>query len=311
MATSADFTIQEVKGIKQSFDNGSRFAFEQLMTIPAFDIQSTDEWAEIFTSTEGLGGADELAEQETPAVNALDDGYSVTITTKRWGNAIEVTETAQQKMEDNTLKVRTFLERERDRLLRSVKYKFVTELHKFFNYAFATTYFAAPDTVALCGSHSWNTSGSSSWDNSATASLDTTAMDTAMEYGGAVVDGNGEETPVSYNVIIVKKASAASRMARKLFAEGIKPVAIGDINLYEGELLIVETPYISSTNKKYWFLLDTNIAVSPLYAGIKQFPTMQEPIKQNNEAVRANCTAFWKQGINDMPYNFYGSTGAT
>ena len=309
MAISADFVLEEVKGIKESFDNGSRISIEKYMALPCFNIESTDEWSEIFNSTESMTGARELSEQETPDVATLEEGYNVTLTTKRFGSAIQVSETAMEKMDDTSTKVETFLMRERDRVLMDNKYLFVTEMHKFLNYAFATTYYAAPDAVALCGSHSWNTDGSTAWDNSATASLSTTAIDAAMLFGGAFTDAAGNPMPQTYDTIVVKLGSAPARMAKKLFAEGITPTHIDDINIYEGEMRIVETPWITSTNTNYWFLFDTK-RKSPLYMGIKKFPTMNEPIKQNNESVRSNVTGFWKQGINNMPFNVYGSTGA-
>lgn len=100
-------------------------------------------------------------------------------------------------------------------------------------------------------------------------------------------------------------------MAKMLFANGISPVAVADINIYEGSKTIIETPYITSGNKNYWFAYATKDPNgNPLKIGIGEYPTLREPIRQNNEAIRSNCTGFWKQGIVNMPYAVFGSTGA-
>jgi len=310
MAISADFVLEEIKGIKESFDNGSKLSIDKYKALPIFNIESTDEWSEIFNSTESMDGARELTEQETPDITTLEEGYNVTLVTKRFGSAIEVSETAMQEMDDTSTKVSTFLMRERDKVLRKNRYLFVKNMHKFLNESHDSgSDFLAPDGVEICGSHSWNTAGSTAWDNSATATLSSSAVDAAMLFGGAFVDGSGEEMPQTYDTIVVKLGSAPARMAKKLFAEGITPTHIDDVNIYEGEFTIIELPLISVANTNYWWMFDTKQEKSPLYMGIKKYPTMNEPIKQNNEAVRSNVTGFWKQGVTNMPYMIYGSTG--
>jgi hypothetical protein len=49
---------------------------------------------------------------------------------------------------------------------------------------------------------------------------------------------------------------------------------------------------------------------SPLYVGMNQYPTMRAPKELENEGIRTNVTGFYKYGINVMPFNVYGSTGA-
>ena len=192
---------------------------------------------------------------------------------------------------------------------------FLNEMFKFLNYAFVSTYYAAPDGVALCGTHSWNTPGASTFNNAGTAILTQEAMDELDEYGGAFLAPNSETglmvpMPLDFDTIVVKKGSANSRMAKMLFASGISPIAVADINIYEGSKTIIETPYITSTNKNYWFAFASKDPMgNPLKIGIGEYPTLREPIRQNNEAVRTNCTGFWKQGIVNMPYAIFGSNG--
>jgi hypothetical protein len=307
MAFSSEFVVQELKGITESFAEGTKLMIEQYMSLPVFNIKTNRTYTEIFTTREGLSGTKELAELESPPVNALEDGRSVSLSSSRYGNAILVSETAMIKMRDGTIKVDEFLIDERNRLLLDVKNSLITKLHVPLNQAFSSTTTLAPDGVTLCGTHSWATPGAATWSNAATAALDLTAYDTANAYAGAFTDASGKPNPLNWTHIIVKKGGAASRAARKIFAEKISPIAIGDINLYEGELTIVETPYLTSGTA--WFLFDSRIDVSPVYMGINDMPALREPITESNQAIRSNCTGFWKNGIIKMPLNIYGSTG--
>lgn len=308
MATQ-NYLLQDVKGIKESFDNASRIAIMSFAGLPTFTIEETDQFSEIFTSTESLSGTRALAENEAPDVNNLQDGYSVTLTDVRYGNAIEITETDQQKFKDGSVKVDTYLIRQRDNLLRDVKNKFVTGIHEVYNDGFTGATYLAPDGVALFGSHSWNTTGAAAWDNSATDALSQTSVDTAMEFGGDFKDGSGRPFPQTYDTIFVKLGGQAEREAKKLFAENISPTAVNDVNIYQGEFQIVSSPYLTSNTA--WYMMDTKQYDIPVYAGIGKMPQLNEPIVQNNEAIRTNATGFWKIGINNQPFMMYGSDGTT
>lgn len=307
-----EYALQRVKGIKKSFDNAMSTAIDKYKDNRIVDIYSTTEVFEIFTSTEGMSGAKELSNAETPPVLYLNDGYSVQIEEKRFGGAIELQENEyRREANDSTTKVETSLKRKRNQLLVTNLHLFLTEMFKFLNYAFVTTYYAAPDAVALCGTHSWKTSGADTFDNAVTAALSESAVDAVVEYGADMKDASGRPMPIDFDTIIVKKGSPNAKLAKQLFANGISPIHVADINIYEGEYTIIETPYITAANKAYWFMrASKDVNGNPLKIGIGEYPTLREPIKQNNEAIRTNCTGFWKQGIVNMPYSWYGSTGA-
>lgn len=309
--TSSDYALQAVKGIKKSFDNALKNKIEQYKGQGVLQFYSTSEVQEIFTSTEGMDGVTELGELTTPPSLALEDGYSVTLTEKRFGGAIIVSEKVYRRDgADSTWKVDQYLQRQRNQLLKSNTQKLLTNAHLMLNEAFlSTSVYLAPDAVEVCGSHTWASGGT--FDNSVTNAFDMDEMDTAEEYAGAMTDPAGKEMPLSWTAICVKKGSAAHREAIRDFAKEIKPTSVGDINIYEGMLNVVETPYITSTNKAYWFLFDLNVDMSPLAIGVGEYPTMRDPIKETNEAIRSNCTGFWKEGVNNMPYNIYGSDGTT
>ena len=305
---STDAALQRVKGIKKSFDNGFQNRLEQYMEIPIIDFYSTSEISEIFTSTEDLSGSRELAELETPPTLTLQDGYSVTISEKRFGGGILLPETVYKREgRDTTWKVDEFLKRQRDQLLRDNMNLLLTNAHAMLNEAFSnTSAYLAPDAVEICGTHNWRTG--TTFANATTAKLSTDAIDTLEEYGGAFTSPSGKPVPLDFDVIVVKKGSANERMAIKLFAENIKPTALADINIYEGTKKIVATPYITYANRNFWFALSSYYP-TPLAVGLGIKPTLNEPIRENNEALRTNCTGFWKQGVINMPFNIYGSDG--
>jgi hypothetical protein len=309
--TPADYALQAVKGIKKSFDNACKYRIEQYMEQGYLQFYNTPEVSEIYTSTEGMSGVTELGVLETPPALNLEDGYSVTITEERFGGAIVLPEKVYRRDgQDSTWKVNEYLKRQRNQLLKTSTQKIMTNSHLMLNEAFDSgSAYLAPDSVEVCGTHSWNSGAT--FDNAVTASLDSDAYDAAWEYAGAYTDPAGKEDPLNWSHIVVKKGSAAHREAIKLFAKDIVPTAVNDINIYEGELTVIETPYITTANKNYWFLMDLTMELSPLAVGIGDYPTLREPIKLDNEAYRTNATGFWKQGVINMPYQVYGSDGTT
>lgn len=307
--TSADYALQSVKGIKKSFDNAIQNKIEEYMKQGYLQFYKTSEVSEIYTSTEGMEGVIELGELTTPPSLKLEDGYSVTITEKRFGGALILPEKVYRRDGmDSTWKVDQFLQRQRNQLLKTNTQKLITDAHLMLNEAFdSTSAYLAPDSVEVCGTHSW--ASGNTFDNAVTDALDSDMYDAAWEYAGAFTDPAGKEMPLNWTHIVVKKGSAAHREAIKMFAKEIKPVAVNDINIYEGELTVVETPYITAANKAYTFLMDLSTELSPLAVGVGEYPTMREPIKETNEAIRSNATGFWKQGVINMPWNIMGTDG--
>jgi len=307
--TPQEFALQAVKGIKKSFDNGMSNKLDQYVDNKIVDMYSTDEVFEIFTSTEGMTGSKKLARRETPPLLGLQDGYSVQIQENTFGGAIEVPfEDYKRWQNDSTLKVDSYLMRERNALMADNTHNFVAEAFSFLNNAFVTTSYAAPDAAALIGTHTWNTPGAATFSNATTSVLNMAAVEALEEYGGRFATADGKELPLDFDTIIVKKGSANEREAIKLFAKDIKPTAVADINIYSGTKTIIATPYISYANRNYWFARVSSLENS-LKLGIGLKPTLQEPIRQNNEAIRTNCMGIWKQGIVNMPFDWYGSNG--
>lgn len=309
MTVTSDYVISAVKGIQKVFKDGVQDSLLKYLQSGAFAIYDSTAALDIYTTLESSTAVKELADYETPPSYELGEGYKVQLESKRYGSSIEISErTYRIDSPDASTMVDEYIMEQAAQAMRDVENQLVTNAHLFYNEAFSSTgTFLAPDGVELCGTHSWANGGT--FNNSSTNVFSLTNFDTAMEFGAGMTDPSGKPRPSTYDTIIVRLGSDAARLARRLFAESISPVSYGDIRLYEGEMRIIETPYITNTNKTYWFLRDSSF-YNPLAIGIAEMPSLREPLKQNNEAVRTNITAFWKQGIIDMPFSIYGSTGA-
>lgn len=309
---SADYTLQAVKGIKEVVHNAMHDMLMKFAENRVIDFYVTNEDDEIFTSTEGLTGIEELGEEETPPSLALEDGYSVTLSPGRYGGAIVVPEKVYAVDEgDPTTKVDAFLREQRDQLLMSLQNELLTSAFYMLNNGHdSSANTLAPDDVELYGTHSWATGGT--FDNSATAALDADAVDDMEYFGGNFKDPTDTDRPFphDYDIITVKKGTDNARMAKKLFAFNINPISVADINIYVGEKTIVETPYYTATNKNYWEARDSKFKNS-LILGINRVPALRDPIMESNQAIRSNCTGFWKRGIRNIPHDRYGSDGTT
>lgn len=304
----ADYAIQAVKGIREVANNGVQDDLMMYKDNRIFEFAESSEVFEIFTSTEGVNGTIELGDAETPPLLTLEDGYSVTVQEKRFGSGFTINEkTMRRDQGDSTMKVDQFIAENSKQVMKDAVNYFLTEAFLMLNDGFTGSYYLAPDGEAIFATHTWASGGT--FANNVTSVLSESAIDTAEEYAGAFTDASGKPMPLNFDIIVVKKGSAAERTARKLFAESIAPVAIGDINLYQGEKTIVSTPYVTATNKLNWFLRDSRFK-NPLRVKIGQMPTMHEPIRLENEAVRVNVTGFFAVACVNMPFSWYGSTGA-
>ena len=304
--------LHETKGVRESFDLAARIDVMAYATLPApiFNMDVNTQWAEIFNSTEGITGAKKLAEQETPIVVAENEGYQVTLQSERYGSGVIVTSTDMQKMRDGTIQVRPFLDRQRDDQLRDLRTLMARSFHQMINEGFSgTAEYLAPDGNALYGAHTYRTGRT--FNNSGTIKMSLEAMESLDEYGGAFTNGVGDQDPQNFNVILVKKGSKTEQAAKRILnAEYMQyPDPVSNIDIFRGEKMIVSSPYLTDGDAWYAFALDDRR--SPLYVGINQMPLMHEPIDLENQAMRMNVEAFWKQGINKLPVNAFASNGTT
>ena len=307
----SDTTYSEVKGVLKTIDLQTKLDINNFISLPYLGVERTNEDVKIINSLEGLGGTRELAEWEEPDTNSLQEGYETETTPKRWGNSIIISETMQQKMKDNTIAVRDYVSKQASALMTDNKSRLAVLSHAILNDAITGTSYTGPDAVPLGGTHSWNTTGADTFANNTTAKLSITAWDALQAYAGAFKSPDGKPDPKNFDAIVVAKGGAASRLAIKQFAEGISPVAIGDINMYQGSVTIYEDPYITSTD--YWYAFDSSYAKrngNAIATFINNDPVMHAPIIEKNRAVTTSVTWFANTNIVSLPTMWYISTGA-
>lgn len=311
MDSSVYNAIQDVKGIKEVFNDGVRNKLEEYMSLGHLKFYNTSEISEIFTSNEGMDGYKELGELETPPSLRLEVGYKVTLSEHRFGGSFVVPSAVWKRAgNDQSIKVSRYLEEQRNQLMGSAVDKVIVDAHLMYNESFlSTSVYLAPDAVEVCGSHTWSSGGT--FDNAVTEALDETAIDNAEEYAGDFTDPAGKLAARTWTDIVVKRGSAAARTAIKFFAKEIKPTAVNDVNIYQGQMNVIEVKHITTANKTKWWMLDLSKNPSPLCVGIGQYPMMEEPQRESNNSIRSIVEDFRKQGVVRMPADIYGSTGTT
>jgi len=311
MTTIADYTNLAIKGLQEPFKLAVQSRLEQYKEQEFIKFYNTNEYAEIFSSLEGLSGARKLGEVETPDTVSLEEGYNKTLTADRAGLGMIVSQTTMVRAGDDTTKIDAYLMEQRDQLLKDVTNLMLTDAFAPYNEAFDTTspLYPAPDGISLCGTHTYN--GGGTFTNAVASTFSETAIDTAWVYAGAFTDQGGKPMPLNWTSILVKKGSAVSKAAKQLFANGITPTAVNDVNIYEGSLRVVETPYLTAASAAYWFLIDSNIMATPVVLGVVKTPTFEDPITLENQSIRSNVIGYWKNGIVKLPINIYGGKGSS
>jgi len=309
MATTiSDYTNLAIKGLQEPFKLAVQNRLEKYMELEFINFGSSTEYDKIYSSLEGISGFRKLGELETPDVKSLEEGYNTTISAERGGLGMNVSQTTMVRAKDDTTKIDAYLMEQRDQLLKTVVNGLMVDAFAPYNEAFSSTTYLAPDGVCLCGTHTYK--GGGTFTNAQPDEFGEEAIDKAWEYAGAFTDQSGKPMPLNFTAILVKKGSKVAKAAKQYFASGISPVAVNDVNIYEGEVRVVETPYITDANKKNYFFIDSNIMKSPVVLDVVEYPTFQDPIKEKNESITSNITGYWRNGIAVLPINIYGGKGA-
>ncbi len=306
--TISDYTKLAIKGLQEPFRLAVKNRLESYLDIDFINFGSSTEYDKIYSSLESVSGFRKLGEAETPDIKSLEQGYNTTISAERGGLGMNISQTTMLRAKDDTTKIDAYLMEQRDQLLKAASHALVTDAFAPYNEAFSSTTYLAPDGICLCGTHTYN--GGGTFTNAKADEFSETAIDKAWEYAGDFVDQSGKPMPLNFTAILVKKGSAVAKAARQYFASGISPVAVNDVNIYEGEIRVIETPYITTANKKNFFFIDTNLMPSPVVLDVVEYPTFQEPIKQANESITSNITGYWRNGIAFLPINVLGFKGA-
>lgn len=306
---STEIVLNKIKDTAEVFNNGVQVTLMQYFDTGLFNVKYTSEVTEKFTSNEGTSGTRYLAEAETGDEYKLQEGYQTILTENIFGGYLEVTEKLRRRdANDSTMNVDGFLAEQTAQAIRDNERFFLTEIFKLYNEALSSTLYKAPDTANAADTHTWKSG--LTFTNKGTVKMSQTLLDNVEAYGGAFKDASGKEMPLDFDMVVVKKGSAAAVAARKLLLGGFNmvPTKVGDINIYQGTKTIIETPYI--TNADYVYFIASRV-MNAFYVGIGEMPTMRNPIEHKNGSVSTRISGFFKFGINNMPYFLYVSDGTT
>ncbi len=315
MLTIEKFNQEFTKNISETMDNQAYQPELFAGVRKVFDVANTDEYTETFHSTEGFSGVEYFEENEDLNKGNLDKGYKVAFEAREFGVSIEVSKKARLQAKDNTLRVAEIVAKQKKGALYSLNDFVSVHTFRMLNEAFGSLDIKAPDGENLISANHVFKSSTEGFDNLLpAAAISATIVDDVLERAANIVDSTGKAMPVQLDRIFVRKGSPASVAARKLFGmygEQYKPVSIGDINIYMGEFMIIETPYITSRTA-YYFMGDMmNGEENPLFMHFVEAPQIQGAARvRDNLAWAWDYSGSFKFGCRNLPFNLFGSQGA-
>jgi len=304
---SSDVIIHDQNDILEDFKNGLDVSIKRFMELPFLEVKDTPLWEEKFTSTEGGTSTKWVGELEEAPDFKLEEGYSMVVEPAEFANSITVSRKLRLKARDNRLMIQDFLVEERNQMLNDVDQFLIDYIYDFLNTAFTTTNNVAPDGVALCGTHVYNSTGNT-FTNFDTQALSQGALDTLMTYGGTSRVADGKQRPISFDTLVVSEGSEAERWCKRNIIMDFTPNTIGAINIYKGTYKVIVIPYIDDARK--WFAFDSRKR-SPLRVHFNQRPTFAPAQVMKNLSIYTPVYGAVKKAIVNLPKYFYGSNGTT
>lgn len=301
------FDSEFTRDIQQSFANFCRQATDIAAFRKFCDVRNTTEYTSNINSTEGIKEPSWVNESQQPVQHRLEKGYKTTLVSREFAHQIVLSYKARVKARDSKERLSEYIAQERDAAIFATYQFMEKEAHRMLNFATTNTYYVAPDGLSLINAaHTWNSSTATFSNIMSSAPLTAQVVDAAMAYGGAFTDAQGLQMPLSFDTIVVRKGGAASRAALKLFGRGTSDqymaTTIGGVNIYFGEMTIIETPYLSNSNA-YFFMDLSGKYANPLRFDIVDFPGVQDLIPEANGDFVYPIFGSVKIGIQNAPFN--------
>lgn len=316
--TAAEFNTLFSKDIKETFHNQSMEAEKNSTYAKVFDVSDTNEYTASYTSTEGVDMPTYFDEGETLGDTKLGKGYKVTYSSREFGKFIGITKQARLKLGDSTEKIAVYAEKQKKSMLVAMKSFLEREMCAILDYANASSAsykILSPDLKAIAAAdHTWNSTGTT-FDNDLGASAISVAHATIVDaYAGSFVDSQGIPMPLNFNQIFVRKGGAAAKQAKQVYAaknaQGQFQTSVyGDINIYEGMVQVIETPWMTSGNDYVYVASTADLGVeNPLFCEFIERPTVGDTFTENkNLTWETPVTASFKFGLKNLPFNLlYG-----
>lgn len=322
MQLTTSFTNHLDKTIKKSYEDFSALALKKSYFSKWLRVAPTSEYSVSFTSDEGIDDLAPLSEAGTVKDLNRAEGYKVSVASDEYAGKLSVTKKMRIRAKDDTTKLGQLLSKDMRKLVLAGRRHIEGRAHAMLNNGFVDDGSAdagngiilAPDSLALfSASHTWN-STAATFSNLGTAKFSMAAWDVAREAMSKMTDATGAPMPINLNTIVVRMDSDAARRVKRVFKGNVVPTLIDpadattNINLYQGtEVNVIETPYLN--NDDNWFATDSS-EMNPLFLHQIQTPTMEEKqIRENLDHVYP-ITVSYEVACDNMPYSWYGNTGA-
>lgn len=315
--TVGEFNSLFSKNIKESFHNQSMEAEKNSAYAQFFDVSDTTEYTSSYTSTEGVELPTYFDEGEVLGDTKIWKGYKVSYSAREFGKFISITKRSRLEARDSTESIAKIAQKQKKSMLIAMKTFLEKEMAGVMDYANASSAsykILSPDLAPIAGTHTWQSTGTTFSNALGTLDLSLTNLATIDAYAGSFVDSQGIPMPLTFNKIFVKKGGAASKKAKTLFAsknaQGQYTVAaLTDINIYEGMVTVIETPWMASGNDYVFVASTQDLGLeNPFFCEFIERPTVGETFTEQKNLTRETpVTASFKFGLKNLPINaLYG-----
>lgn len=294
--TVAEFNTTFSKDIKEMFDNQSREAVRNSAFAKVYDVSDTSEYTASYTSTEGVDLPAYFDEGEPLKASSIGKGYKVTYDSAEFGHIMAITKKARLKVGDNTESIAKIADKQKNSAIIAMATFIEKETRALLDHANgsnASYKILAPDLKPLYSTtHTWNSTGKTFSNNLDVSAIDIAHAAIVQAYAGAFTDAEGVPMPLKFNRIYVKTGGTASKQAKSVYAsrnaQGQYQVTeLGNMNIYSGEVEVVEIPRMSSGND-YFYTADCDAMnlENPLFVEFVQRPMSEGVFKESNNLTR-------------------------
>ena len=297
--------------VKVSFMQYSEEAIKQSVFSKMFNVSSSNDYSKGFTSTEWGDEVAYFGESEDLKEINNNEGYEVVSTSDEFGWKITLTKKEKLNAKDADTLFNVIVDEKVPLLMNRMRMFIERHAAEFFNDWFAGAIHLAPDSVAIFGTHIWNSTDTSFINRHATNIVAWEAALTALEaYAWDFKDANGLEFPINLNTLWVKKGGSADVAFRKVLAgdNKLQAATIGDVNIYNnGTYTLIATPYITSSTA--WFAQDRTQDNSFVMDFI-QDPMLEDRQTRENLTDVFPSSASFRYVPAKLPTDWYGSDGS-
>lgn len=313
----ADFNSTFSKSFKEYFDNQSQEAIRNSAYSKIFDVSDTNEYTTSYISTEGSDMPAYFDEAEPLKRSSTGKGYKVTYSKAEFGKIMSITKKARLVAGDNTEAVGKIANKEKNSAIITMNTFLEQECRSLLGYtngSNASYKILSPDLLPLySSSHVWNSTGATFDNDRGTEAISVASAALIKAYGGAFTDAQGAAMPLNFNKIYVKTGGAAAAQAKAVYAsrnaQGQFTVTnLVDINIYSGEVQVIEIPRMTSGNDYVYVADSSAIGIdNPLFVEFIQRPMAEGTFKEtDNLSWDMPYSCSFAYGIKNLPFNIIG-----